>query len=805
MTSFFKSTAGGMLICALVVLAWFSPWWVGGRNLAPLDLNSEMMRPWRVEGAPVHVKNHIVSDGADQTIVYRIIAAHDFKSEDWVGWSSLTYGGTAQYANTMALQYDWTVQLHRFFDFWTAWHLGLMAQVWIAACGMLLFLRGRSITSLWACCGALAYAANSQFVTWIYHRWALGSFCWVPWVLWAIDGYRSGKRWFWPLVPAFTCMAFLGGSLQHGLLVVIAVVAAWMDEAWSLRRANGAVKSAAASNAPTQSNLYNNAGFSRFLKLSGRYAAWGFLGVGLAGMMFAPCIDAFLKTNKLHLHTGLYGNAGNGIYPHGWLQPLFNLAAYPFQIFPSLLGRCDSLDVLKIFHSDLFFVAYFGSLPVAVAFWALWRKQSPILARLLIAFGILLPLTPLVRYLYQRLFILFILGGILAFVHFMETSTRETRLKFFRIIALTVGAGTLLWTALSLVLFAKPSLLAKLREHMASQGSGSSFGYYRDWIAGRADNLIHDLLIWSPHQLLPLLLLGITLWGLHRTTSLQDKTRSSGAWILTLAVVAEVSLFGSRWIVWVDPAKSPLFPETPETQAVRKIVGREGRVTTVIHPTGHMACTPFIPNTLCPYGIATISGYDSIVPDGMILPNETPADANRLGRLAVTHLITWPGNPDVPPEWKLAWSSPSMDLYDNPLGMPRYFGFSSNGDKTSFFKGSQPDGVTLRETTGKENTRTIEVPSGTAWIRVAENYDDGWEYRTNAGPKWMPVLRASDKSMLMEIPTSTTASSQTVEMRYAPPMRKLGFMISAASLAGLLVGWGVVCRSAPSKSILPAV
>lgn len=774
-----QQTLGGMFACFVIVMAWFSPWWIWGKNLAPLDLNSEMMRPWRAENAPVNPKNHIVSDASDQTIVYRIVAAENYRKEGWVGWSSLTYGGTAQYANTMALYFDWTMQLHRWFGFWTAWHLGLMGQVLIAAWGMLLFLRGRSIGVVVACCGALAYAANSQFVTWVYHRWALGAFCWVPWILWAADSYRRGNRSYWGLVPVFIGMAFLGGTLQHAALVVLAVVALWIEELWSLRS--------------VRKEKCPRSGRVRQARLIGRYAAWGMLGIALAAMMFAPCTDAFLKSNRLHLHTGLYGNPQNGIYPEGPLQPLFNLAAYPFQIFPSVLGRCNSIDVLKLFRSQLFYIAYFGSFPVLVALLALCRKQSPVLARILIGLGLLLPLTPLVRVLYQRLFLLFILGGILAFAHFMETATRETRLKIFRITATLATAVTFAWTSISVLFWFRPGPLDKLREKILLEGKGSSFGFFTDWIAARADHFTHDLFIWSPQQLVPLLLFGATLAGLRWTAAFQEGWRRKGLWLVTLAVIGEVSLFGSRWVVWTDPALHPLFPPTPETIALQQLVGHEGRVSTLIHPTSHMACTPFIPNTLSPYGIASITGYDSIVPAGMVLPDRFSGDADKLGRFGVSHLITWPGNPDVPPAWRLVWNSPSMDLYQNPLAYPRTMGFRTAADKESFFAGSNPEIVPIRETSGMENRRSLEIPSGTHWVRLAENEDDGWEYRMKSSSAWQMVRRAPDASMLFENPDPTRAT--IIEMRYNPPLRRLGLVLSAAALVLLILAQLVMLRN----------
>jgi hypothetical protein len=782
-----------LLACLAVVLAWFSPWWIGGKNLAPLDLQNLMMSPWRDGNVTDFAKNHIVSDGVDQYLVYRMVAAESYAKEGWLGWSALTYGGTAQYSNTMALYYDWTMQLHRWFDFWTAWHLGLMGQVMLAAAGMFLWLRGRNIGNLWACCGALAYAANSQFVTWIYHRWALSAFCWVPWILWAIDGYRRGNRNFWAAVPVFIAMAFLGGTLQHAALVALAVAAMWLEEALLYLKKNETVM------APCDRRTLSDGKTSdahkttpRQISLLGRYALWGILGAGLAAMMLLPCISAFMESNRLGLHMGMNVNAENSVYPKGALQPLFNLAAYPLQIFPWILGRCDSIDVLKLFKSELFYICYFGTLPVMLGYLCLFRKTSPIVARILIAAGLLLPLTPLVRVLYQRLFLLFIVGGILAFAHFMENASRETRLRILRFSGIVTALGLAAWTLVSMSLSFNPKLTNALREKITSEGGGSSFGHFTEWIGMRADRFVADLFIWSPHQIAPLLFLAAGWIGLRWTASISDVWRRRGALLVALVVVTEVTWFAARWVVWSDPVKYPFFPEIQESNALRKEVGPEGRVTTLIHPTSHMAMTPFIPNTLSAYGISTISGYDSIVPDGMILPKESPADAARLGRLAVSHLITWTGNPDVPKEWRELWKSPMMTIYQNTLLVPRYVGFKDTTEKESFFSGrhAQPD--QLEETSGMENSRSIPVPAGYQWIRVAENQAPGWQYRVAPDGEWQPVRRATDASMLIDNPNPEVRT--LIEMRYDPPLRMLGFVISASSLLLLGIGYRAGCR-----------
>lgn len=780
------------LAILVVVMTWFSPWWAGGKVLAPLDLQNLMMSPWRAGNETDFAKNHMVSDGVDQYLVYRMVAAGGFAREGWIGWSSLTYGGTAQYANTMALYFDWTMQLHRWFDFWTAWHLGLLGQVLLAAYGMFLFLRGRGINCLWSACGAIAYAANSQFVTWIFHRWALGSFCWVPWILWGIDGYRRGRPVFWALVPLFIALAFMGGSLQHGAIVCLAVMAMWAEEALGCR---SRFRRVAAARPSPDGKHGDSDGQARWqIRIFARYLAWGILGGLLAAMMLLPCIDSFIASNRLGLHRGMTVNLENSVYPEGWLQPLFNLAAYPLQVFPSLLGRCDSLDVMKLFKSDLFYVCYFGFLPVLAGYLGMFRKDTPLLARLLCAGGLLLPLTPLVRLLYQRLFLLFVIGAVLAFAHFMMHASRDRKRRWFRTISTLAGGAVAVWLAASAVFYWMPETQTRLHEMLSARAGGSTFGYFSEWISARTDRFIGGLFVWSPHQAIPLGLLVAGLAGLRVSASNVESTRRWGGTLVAIAITCEVTLFAFRWVVWSDPQKHPLFPDTPESRVLRHEVGKDGRVTILNHPTGHMAMTPFLLNTLSAYDVATISGYDSIVPDGMILPNESPGDAERLGRLAVTHLITWTGNREVPEAWQEIWHSPMMTLYENPMAMPRYMGFTGECKTNDFFAGFDVPYSPLEEKTGKENMRKISVPVGITHVRIAENHANGWKYRLGSTQdfRWKRVKRAPDASMLLDLPH--TGREIVVEMRYDPPVRWAGMTLSLASLLMLAHGQWFVFR-----------
>ena len=779
-----KATAICLAVCLLVVGAWFAPWWAGGKNLLPMDLAHEMMQPWRGGGPAGVAKNHFVSDGVDVVMGYHLFAAASYRREGRVGWSDLTYGGTAQYANTMALYDDWAMQLHRWFDFRTAWHLGLFGQVLLAAWGMVLLLRERGVTAIWSACGALAYAANSQFATWIYHRFTMGAFCWVPWILWAIVCYRHGRRRAWAAVPVLVALAFLGGTLQHAAMVALAVAAAWGEEAWAVWRARG--------------------GGLGQLWLLGRYAAWGLLGCGIAALMLLPCQDALATSLRLGLHTGLFANAEKSMYPEGVLQPWLNLAAYPLQVFPSALGRCDSVDVLKLFKSNLFFVAYFGSLPVLIAYLAAFRKDTGVMERLLILAGLLLPLTPLVRFLYQRLLVLFILGGTIAFAVFMSRAGDATRRRLCQVTGWAAACVTAVWLMASVVLAAcGKGVIAALRRKIVTEGAGSSFGGCRQWLEARADHFTTDLFVWSPQQAVPIGLLALGLWGLGWSASRLAGRRCAGSWMLAVAVVLDVTVFAARWVVWTDPARYPVFPETPEVVALREQVGTGGRVTTLIHPTEHMSRTPFVPNTLAVYGIPSICGYDSVVPNGMILPNESPADAARMGRCGVTHLITWPGNPEVPGAWQKIWESPSMALYRNPLAIPRYIGLASAAAADLLLDGGRPAFQTVAETAGMMNRRVLAVPAGVRVVRIAENQASGWQYRVSGeGGGWKDVGRAKDGSMMLTISGGNPAGVG-MEMRYDPPLRRLGCMVSLASLGVLALGQWMATRDRRRPRVEP--
>ncbi|RYD32338.1 MAG: hypothetical protein EOP85_21840, partial [Verrucomicrobiaceae bacterium] len=213
-----------ILVLVVVAIAAFSPAFFSGKIIAPLDIATRVLAPWKESAHGAKPHNHYVSDSVTQYLPYRIHAEKSLREDGYIGWNPYTMGGSSLAANTMALPASWTIQLHRFLPFDKAWNTGLLAEFLIAGIGMLAFLRSRRLPWLACVLGALLYMGNSQFIIWIYHRWALSSFCWIPWVFWtAADGFDlknlRPKQW---LLPIFLTLALLGSSLQHLVFVIAA-------------------------------------------------------------------------------------------------------------------------------------------------------------------------------------------------------------------------------------------------------------------------------------------------------------------------------------------------------------------------------------------------------------------------------------------------------------------------------------------------------------------------------------------------------------------------------------------------------
>jgi hypothetical protein len=737
-------------IAALVLLA-FSPWWAGGRIIAPLDVLHELFAPWTDGAAHPDVHNHFTSDAVTQYVVYRRLAERSFSADGALGWNDLTGGGRPDYANTMALSGDWTVQLHRWLDFWTAWHLGLMAQFLIAALGMYVLLRSRRILPMVSLAGAVAFAASTPLVYTLYHRWQLAAFAWIPWLAWATLAARGGRRTAWPLVPAFLALALLGASLQTALFVLLVWVALWA----------GAVIS--------------EGGSVRAFRLTAEYLVWGALGAGLAAFALVPAVLMYMDGFGLHAARSAPG------YPQGWAQPLRSLLFIPLQVMPTLLGSARSLDLAKLLASDLSHVAFLGFIPTVIAMRAAFWTRTPPAARLLVLGGLLLPLTPLVGMLYHRVQVVFVFGGAWAFAWYWQHADMAEE-RWWRMAMRVAAACAAVWVLASVVLWAgEARITGAINDRIAARlaaGEGGQLGGFTEWMRARAGVLVHELRIWHPVQVVTVagVALGLTAVHLRRRGGTGPAT-----WLLLSAIVLQLGGLAVGWHRAVDPARYPPYPESGDIRALGELA-RGGRVH--IAATHHGPAPFFPPNTLAMYDIPSIGQFETVDVPGMWHAVRQSDDPAVLGRIGVTHAVAPPGA--VPSRgWTVVYRGATLDVWSADGAVPRYVGVPRVSVAGYDARRTAGPGLPVAVVRATPNRRVVDAPAGIAAVRVAENWSEGWQYRVGGGA-WRAAERAGDRSIMLPLPEA--AGAVRVEMRYRPWRRTAGRAATGAAVMLTLAG-----------------
>jgi hypothetical protein len=750
------------IVIVLLIGLWFAPWWALGRMLAPLDILNEMVEPWADGDTQIDVHNHFTVDAITQFLVYRKFAERSFEQDGLIGWSSLIAGGSPIYAQTTAAFNDWTMQLHRFFDYWTAWHLGYIGQFVIAALGMFVFLRSQRLSPIVGLMGATAFVLNSQFVLLYHWRFQLGAFSWVPWLLWALYRYRDGKNCAWPLIPIFMAFAFVGGTLQTNgylALLMLGVWSAWLIDLkpWRLMLA---------------------------CALTSHFALWGLLGIALAAFALVPNVASFLDNLA----------AGNvrGVPGYGERPPYYSVLLMPTQVFPTLLGSPRSIDLTKLFHLDLFAIAYFGFVPAIIAFRCVFAQEIPRGAQILLLLGLLAPLTPLVASLYHRLQIVYVIGGIWAFAWYWQHAKYESVDHILKWVFYLFSFLAGLWLIASIAsLIVEDQLVALGQKKLAArmeEGVGA-FRAYKDWMLGRPSSLIAELRIWHPRQLIPVLTALAcfgALWLRVRVGIL------CGALVMVGALLIELGAFAWGWMTFSDPEKYPFYEETADIAAVRKSVG-DGRVFLIPAPDRPKLLPP---NILSVFEVATIQQYENIRPPTMWDSLNHAEDSRSLGLVGVTHAIGYPDQHPQGQGWELEYQGDRLNLWRNKHALPRYLAIANGqGNWLDQFNANPAVGLSSARSAGDvrviaatQNRRSLFVPKGTAAIRVAENWSEGWYFRVENGPL-QPVLKGADTSMI--IPLGGLNPPSQVTLHYEPRWRRVGFWLTVTSIAATLIVWPV--------------
>lgn len=721
-----------LLALVLIVAVMFSAYFVSGRVLAPTDITHEMYLPWRGNQMFPSVHNHFVTDAALHYIPYRMLAAQAFEQDGYVGWNPLLFGGTAQYANTMLISHDWSVQLHKFAPFWPAWTLGRMGQFLLAGLGMLLFLGGRGCAPGTALLGAVAYMMNHQFVAWIYFNQVVASFCWLPFVLWAVS--RSIERSYRYVAAAacFLAMALLGATLQQMAFVLAAMACGYCGL------------------------LIDGRSGSVCLRATVTFACAGVLGAGLVAFMLEPAIHAFLENERAG-----HGRGGFS-YEYGALQPLLHAAASPLTAFPSLLGSVATLDLWKILKFDIFNLGFFGTVPMVLACIALFTRGIPSGAKLLMLAGVLVPLSPLVGYLYHRFNVLWIFGGCWAACAWLAAASPETLRRASKWMAWSLVTASFVWFLASLgILRWHERIESALQAKVAAASSASAFGIFREWMLSRASALLDYLCIWNPWQLSMLAGTAISIWGLRFANSAKGVARFAAA----AGVALQLGVFWWQWTTWSKPES--IYERPALASFLKQEVGQTGRLAMEPAP---WAEGMFPPNMLMPSGVAITGGYDAIQPLGLKSPTgkswDFPGATHFLGRIGS----------DGPADWDQIWSDGRWHVLRNP--MPSAGRVSSDAGEVALGR--------ERFARPTPNTMRVVAPAGATRLMLYSNWHHGWRWRDPFDGLWKPAEQSEMRSVQVTFGRSLLSDTR-IEFRFFPSSSAWTRALTLASLLGVAV------------------
>jgi|GEM_PF-1028952 len=825
------------LLAVMTVL--FAPALFQGKLLAPLDITTSLLPPWGDPAGPKKPHNQSPSDAVTQYLPYRMFAEESLRKDGYIGWNPYEMGGYSLAANTMALPGSWPLQLHRWLSFKDAWNLGIIGEFLIAGIGMLVFLRGRKLPWLPCLIGAVAFMFNAQFIIWIYHRWALGSFCWMPWVLWAFgDGFSTRprpRRLF--LLPAFLALALLGGSLQHAAFIILAC---------------GCLTAA-------------HFNFRRPLQNASALLGWMLafvLALGMAAFSLIPQIQGYLANIAIGHVRGSLG------YENGFSQILLNTVLIPARIWPWLAGDPQTMDAWRLLKSGFMSLNYLGTIPMLLGFAGLFVRSMPRPAKWLIIVGLLTPLTPLVGPLYHRVELLFILGaawmtaemlGFLADTHPSKKSTAKNSQPTTnnpqptasrvsqacpRILIAAVSAIGLVLLVGTLL---PDDIRGKLEQAVVSKAvarsADSKFGADQEWIDSRAREWTHRFSLTHPRTawVYGLLVLGTT--GLlffiprniqHSKSKIQNLpphiSRPVGHLLILTATTLELGTLFHTWTTYSD--RADLRPQHPAIDTIRSLAGPHRVLQR--SPDADFVDMFATPNLLASFAIPSIDSYESIQYRSPVIALRDASPDLQLD-LAGVALAVHPADkpaPDGTASWGTTPLSPQHTLRSNPAPLPpiaigqgqvpttpeailtaltnacpitpthqtpnRLHIPLSPQEKQKAESRKQTPPIQQPATRNQQPTTNnqpseiganpafnIQHSNSRTWLRISQNWHPGWKWRTE-GKLWKPFTNGLDAACWI---THLPAGASQLEVQFFPRP----IWLTMASFGSIIAWLGIAC------------
>jgi hypothetical protein len=385
-------------------------------------------------------------------------------------------------------------------------------------------------------------------------------------------------------------------------------------------------------------------------------------------------------------------------------------------------------------------LAYLGTIPMLLAILGIFRKKMPPAAKWLVIAGLLIPLTPLVGPLYHRVQLLFLLGGSwMAAEMLAEISGTAFRKLVRPISAVVVALGIALTAGTLLPAGIKESIDHQIVMKALSASAGSSFGDDRSWIESRAKNWISRFSWASPETVWVFGLLAVGTCGLAISTGRNTAMVVVGNVAILFATSLELFTFFQNWTTYSDLGQ--LSPKNPAIEQVRNFTGRN-RVFQRVPDLGFTEIFA-TPNLLASYFIPSVDSYESIqYRSSMVVLSRLAPDVQPKEDIPLDGTTHWPivatvagfsvrKNLDVPSP-VTAGNGPTPETAAHILA------------SLSLAKSISPSLETM-------NRLTFEAPAGSTWIRISQNWHEGWRWKTPE-KNWQSFRNGPDAACWIDAP-----------------------------------------------------
>ncbi len=233
-----RRDAGALALIALVAAGLHWQFVLLGRIPLNTDWLTHNFEPWRSALNLPAPHNPELDDPAVLHYPLWLTARRIMRAGHWPLWNPRILCGTPLLADTMCNPFDPVNLATLPLPDDVAWGLMILMQFVIAGWGAYVFMRGQGLCRVAGIAAAVCFMLNGFFIVWMELKFVVACFCWLFWMLWAIDRAAATLKLRWSaLAGLFYAFAVFGGNLHHllnftllaGLYILFRLGCVWRD------------------------------------------------------------------------------------------------------------------------------------------------------------------------------------------------------------------------------------------------------------------------------------------------------------------------------------------------------------------------------------------------------------------------------------------------------------------------------------------------------------------------------------------------------------------------------------------------